>query len=151
MPDRNRRNDWCFIRWLVSGMHDGSIHGKCLWPESELQEPRRACNADDDGAVGNTGQPSQQPTRMRSDPLITFDKGPIVAAFVTAAASLLTYLFTTMHQFDARLDELEKQTTELLDKDGNVRPSKQGLEAYYEVQRLQERINALHGKTGGND
>jgi len=146
MSNRDSSDYRCFIRWLVSWLYGGGILGQYLREERKLQEPRRESYANNDGTVSNFSESEKQSTRMKREPLMTLDKGPIVAAIATIAASLMTYLFTTMGEIDGRLDSLERQTTELLDKDGNVRPSKQGLEAYYGVQRLEEELQKQRNK-----
>ena len=90
--------------------------------------------------------PFHTPEERRREPLITLDKGPVMAALVTGATSLLLYSFTTVHMLDARIDKLEEQMSELMDNEGRPRPSERGTEAYYNVQRLEQRINDMEKK-----
>ena len=90
--------------------------------------------------------PFHTPEERRREPLITLDKGPVMAALVTGATSLLLYSFTTVHLLDTRIDKLEEQMSELMDNDGHPRPSPQGTEAFYNVQRLEDKINSLEAQ-----
>ena len=78
------------------------------------------------------------------------DKGPFIAAGLTAASSLIIFSFNQIKQIDTRLDELEKEARLLLTPNG-VAASKEALEAYYGVESLKERFAYLEGKLHFHD
>ena len=71
------------------------------------------------------------------------EKGPLIAAAITAAVSLFTYGAGMLVHIDERLDVIEKQMQTVLDGDGNVRPSKEAIRAYYQLQGHETRIKEL--------
>ena len=79
-------------------------------------------------------------------PLIPKDKGPIIAAVITAVGSLLVFVVGVMIHQDERLDRLEQEARVLLDGNGSIKPSKEALQNYYHLEALAERVERLEGK-----
>ena len=71
------------------------------------------------------------------------EKGPLIAAAITAAASLITYGAGMLVHIDERLDVIEKQMQTLLDGSGKVRPSPEAMKAFYQIQSHERRIKEL--------
>jgi hypothetical protein len=132
---------------VVGILYGSGIMGLKLRGGGNVQGPRQQGAADNVRATGDTGEPKKQSTRV--NPNIV---GPVAAAFITAASSLLIFSSNQINRIDARLDELEKEARLLLTPDGSASPSKQALDAYYEMKSLKERITFieerlhLHGK-----
>ena len=112
-----------------------------------MQESRGEGSNSSGQPDGNSDQPKKQPAGRGIGE--TFGN-PVVAAFITAASSLVIFTFNQVKQIDGRLDELEKEARLLLTPDG-VAASKQALEAYYGVQSLKERFAYLEGKLHFHD
>lgn len=71
------------------------------------------------------------------------EKGPLIAAGITAAVSLFTYGASTLVHIDERLDVIEKQMQTLLDGNGKVRPSPEAMGAFYQIQSHERRLKEL--------
>ena len=71
------------------------------------------------------------------------EKGPLIAAGITAAVSLFTYGAGMLVHIDERLDVIEKQMQSLLDGEGKVKPSKEAMNAYYQIQSHERRLKDL--------
>ena len=85
-------------------------------------------------------------TQSPRDPLFPKDKGPIIAAVITAVGSLLVFVVGVMIHHDELLDRLEQIGHVLLDEQGLVRPSKEALESFFRTEHLRERVERLEGK-----
>lgn len=96
--------------------------------------------------VGDSNNPQPADRHQRSRPLITAEQGPIVAALITAAASLLIYTFNQIRHIDERLDALEQGARILIGGNGKVRPSMEALEAKYHLEALLDRIKRVEDK-----
>ena len=79
-------------------------------------------------------------------PLIPKDKGPIIAAAITALGSLLIYSFNQIRHIDERLDRLEQEAMVLIGGDGKIRPSTEALKTKYHLEALQDRIERLEAQ-----
>ena len=79
-------------------------------------------------------------------PLIPKDKGPIIAAIITALGSMLVFVIGVMIHQDERLDRLEQIGHVLLDEQGLVRPSKEATESFFRTEHLRERVERLEEK-----
>ena len=79
-------------------------------------------------------------------PLIPKDKGPIIAAIITALGSMLVFVIGVMIHQDERLDRLEQIGHVLLDEQGLVRPSKEAAESFFRTEHLRERVERLEEK-----
>ena len=106
-----------------------------------MREPRGQVVAGDDGAASNPDKP--QVKSAVSKPLIPQDLGPVVAAVITAAASLLIYSLQQIRHIDERLDVLEQEAKVILDHEGQVRPSREAMEAYFKVIAFDRRLERL--------
>lgn len=106
-----------------------------------MQGPRQQSAADDVRTTGDTGEPKKQSTRINPNVL-----GPVAAAFITAASSLLIFSSNQINRIDARLDELEKESRLLMLPDGTAVPSRQALDAYYGVESLRKRVSLIEGQ-----
>ena len=112
-----------------------------------MRRPRFKIPANDVRAAGDTGEPKKQPTRVNPNII-----GPVAAAFITAASSLLIFSSNQINRIDERLDELEKEARLLLAPDGSASPSKEALDAYYGIESMKERLSFIeerlhfHGK-----
>jgi uncharacterized protein (UPF0335 family) len=69
--------------------------------------------------------------------------GPIAAAAITAAASLLLFVAGQVRHIDERLDKLEQEARVLISGDGGVRASREALEAKYHLEALIDRVRRL--------
>lgn len=83
------------------------------------------------------------PQDHRRRPLITAQWGPVAAAVVTAAGSLLLYALSQVRHIDERLDVLEQEARVLIAGDGSVRPSREALEAKYHLEAVLDRVKRL--------
>ncbi len=70
-------------------------------------------------------------------------EGAIIAACITAAASLIIYSFQQVRHIDERLDLLERAAAALITADGKVRPSTQAIENRFAIQYLEAHIQEL--------
>lgn len=75
--------------------------------------------------------------------LVRGNIGPIVAACITAAVSLLIYTFNQVKHIDERLDVLEREASALIDREGRVRPSNEALRNSFTMDHLRERLELL--------
>ena len=85
--------------------------------------------------------PKLPPPRRR--PWFDLDQSAVVAAVITAAASLLVYSLQQIRHIDERLDKLEQEAMVLIGGDGKIRPSTEALETKYHLEALQDRIERL--------
>ncbi len=128
-------------------MYGSRIMGFKLRGGGNVQGPRQQGTSDDVRPAGNAGEPKKQSARVNPNII-----GPVAAAFITAASSLLIFSSNQINRIDARLDELEKEARLLLAPDGSASPSKEALDAYYGMESLRERITFIeerlhfHGK-----
>ena len=106
-----------------------------------MREPRGQSASGDDGAAGNVNQPEVKPSKR--EPLVTRDWGPIAAAAITAAVSLLIFVAGQVRHIDERLDSLEQETRVLIDGSGTVKPSREALENKYHLEALRLRVDRL--------
>lgn len=106
-----------------------------------MREPRGKGADNAGGVAGNDDQPQVESTKSR--PLISADKGPIIAAVITATASLLIYSLQQIRHIDERLDVLEQKAKVILDHEGQVRPSREAMEAYFKVIAFDRRLERL--------
>lgn len=112
-----------------------------------LRGSRRQGAADNDSPVSNADQPQKQSAeRGGQHPLIPVEFGPIVAAVLTAAASLLFYSFNQIKEIDGRLDKLEQAGRILIDGQGGIRPSKEALQNYFHIEAILRRIDRMEQK-----
>ncbi len=79
--------------------------------------------------------------------MIPAEWGPVVAAAITAASSLLVYTVGVMNHLDSRMDELEKEARVLLDGTGGIRPSEEAMRSFFAVEHLKERIKRLEQRS----
>ena len=122
------------LRKEVSGSNEGDVPGVGRdIAESGRDVPRRDLGVD--------GSDS------RRRPLIPAEWGPVVAAAITAASSLLVYTVGVMSHLDARMDELEKEARVLLDGAGGIRPSEEAMRSFFAVEHLKERIKRLEQRS----
>ncbi len=70
-------------------------------------------------------------------------EGAIIAACITAAASLIIYSFQQVRHIDERLDLLERAAAALITADGRVRPSTQAIENKVAIQYLEAYVQEL--------
>jgi hypothetical protein len=132
---------------MVGVVYGSRIMGLKLRGRGDVQGPRQQGTSNDVQPAGDTGEPEKQSTRISPNVL-----GPVAAAFITAASSLLIFSFNQINRIDARLDELEKEARLLLAPDGSASPSKQALDAYYGIESMKERLSFIeerlhfHGK-----
>ena len=75
-----------------------------------------------------------------------FEYAPIIAAVLTATASLVLYSFQQIRYIDERLDRLEQAAHVLLDGEGNVRPSDQATMNFIRMESILRRIDRLETK-----
>jgi len=108
-----------------------------------LQQSRRQSNSSDDGIVSNTDKSKVKSSNGGLKDLVS---NPVVAAIVTAAASLIVFTFNQVKQVDIRLDELEKEARLLLTPDGTAAASREALESYYGLQAVRQRLESLEDK-----
>lgn len=110
-----------------------------------MQESRRQVDTSVDGIAGDNDQPKIKPSKIekRNQPLIGADKGPILAAIITLAGSLLMYSIGQIRHIDERLDILEQDAKVVLDGMGGVRPSKAAIDAYYQSLANDRRLRRL--------
>ena len=85
--------------------------------------------------------PKLPPPRRR--PWFDLDQSAVVAAVITAAASMLVYSLQQITHIDERLDRLEQEAMVLIGGDGKIRPSTEALETKYHLEALQDRIERL--------
>ena len=85
-------------------------------------------------------------TQSPRDPLFPKDKGPIIAAVITALGSLLVFVIGVIIHQDERLDKLEQEAMVLIGGDGKIRPSAEALETKYHLEALQDRIERLEAQ-----
>ncbi len=104
-----------------------------------MRKPRRQSNSSDDGITRDADQPSIESARQ----LVRGNMGPIVAACITAAVSLLIYTFNQVKHIDERLDLLEREASALIDREGKVRPSSEALSNSFTLEHLRERVGRL--------
>ena len=71
------------------------------------------------------------------------EKGPLIAAGITATASLITYGAGQIAYIDERLDVIEKSMQTLVDGGGKVRPSPEALGAFYQLKHHDQRLKDL--------
>lgn len=71
------------------------------------------------------------------------DRGPIIAAVITAVGSLLIFTLSVLIHQDERLDRLEQIGHVLIDEEGKLRASREALESYYRTEHLQQRLDRL--------
>ena len=71
------------------------------------------------------------------------EKGPLIAAAITAAASLITYGAGQIAHIDERLDRIERLMQDVHDGNGNVRASQKAISAFYQIQAHEQRIKDL--------
>ena len=90
--------------------------------------------------------PKPPPPRRR--PWFDLDQSAVVAAVITAAASLLIYSLQQITHIDERLDRLEQEARVLLDGAGQVRPSDTALKNFFHIESILRRIDRLEGKHG---
>ena len=76
-------------------------------------------------------------------PLLPKEWGPVAAAAVTAAVSLLVFVAGQVRHIDERLDRLEQEARVLITGDGSVRPSREALEAKYHLEAVLDRVKRL--------
>ena len=88
--------------------------------------------------------PKLPPPRRR--PWFDLDQSAVVAAVITAAASLMIYSFNQIRHIDERLDKLEQEAMVLIGGDGKIRPSTEALETKYHLEALQDRIERLEAQ-----
>lgn len=69
--------------------------------------------------------------------------GPL-AALLGVAGSLVTWGASQLIQLDARLDHIESGLSHLLDRQGEVRPSRETLDATRDLQALEARFDQLY-------
>jgi len=110
-----------------------------------MQGRRQQGASDDVQPAGDTRELEKQPTNERR-PLIPVERGPIVGAAITAAASLMIYSFQQIRHIDERLDRLEQEARVLLDGQGTIRPSKEALQNYFHLEALADRVERLEKK-----
>ena len=79
-----------------------------------------------------------------------FDKGPFIAAGLTAAVSLFTYGAGTIVHLDERIDLLEKHMQTLVDGNGKVKPSPEAMKAFYQIQSQETRLKDLENAHPNN-
>ena len=115
-----------------------------------MPEDRRQDTGDVHVGNSDNSQPADRhQNRSLKDkdlPLISMEYGPVVAAAITAAASLLVYTFNEIRHIDERLDSLEQGSMMLIGGDGKVRPSMEALEAKYHLEALIDRIKRVEDK-----
>ena len=71
------------------------------------------------------------------------DKGPFIAAGLTAAVSLITYGAGVIVHLDERIDLIEKNMQTLVDGSGKVKPSPEAMKAFYQIQAHESRLKDL--------
>lgn len=76
-------------------------------------------------------------------PLLRKEWGPVAAAAITAAGSLLIFVAGQVRHIDERLDRLEQEARVLISGDGSVRPSREALEAKYHLEAVLDRVKRL--------
>jgi len=76
------------------------------------------------------------------------DKGPIIAALLTAVGGLLTWMITAGVELDGRIDRLEQATRILLGPDGQIIPAPESVEARFHAAALEREITALRERIG---
>tara|TARA_B100001173_G_C15568841_1_gene371347 strand:+ start:46 stop:402 length:357 start_codon:yes stop_codon:yes gene_type:complete len=108
-----------------------------------MQESQRPGNTSDAGLTSNTQQPQ---VKHSSAGIKELAANPVIAALVTAAASLIVFTFNQVKHIDARLDELEKEARLLLTPDGTAAASREALESYYGLQAVRQRLSNLEDK-----
>lgn len=86
--------------------------------------------------------------QKRWSPLLPLklEYGPIIAAVLTATASVVLYSFQQIRYIDERLDRLEQASHVLLDGEGNVRPSDQATMNFIRMESILRRIDRLENK-----
>lgn len=75
-----------------------------------------------------------------------FEYAPIIAAVLTATASLVLYSFQQIRYIDERLDRLEQASHVLLDGDGKIRPSSEAMQNFIRMESILRRIDRLETK-----
>ena len=108
-----------------------------------MTNERRPSDTSDSGFTSNTHQPQIKSSSGGIKELVA---NPVIAALVTAAASLIVFTFNQVKQVDARLDELEKEARLLLTPDGTAAASREALESYYGLQAVRQRLSNLEDK-----
>lgn len=108
-----------------------------------MQKSRRPSDTSDARTTSNIDQPE---VKSSSGAVKEFSTNPVVAAIITAAASLLVFTFNQVKQIDARLDELEKEARLLLTPDGTAAASREALESYYGLQAVRQRLKNIEDK-----
>lgn len=115
-----------------------------------MPEDRRQDTGDVHVGNSDSSQPADRyqdgSLKDKNRPLISAEYGPVVAAAITAAASLLVYAFNQIRHIDERLDSLEQEAKVLIGGDGKVRPSMEALEAKYHLEALLDRIKRVEDK-----
>ena len=109
-----------------------------------MQGRRPEGTADDVQSAGNASEPEVKPARGR--PLIVIEWGAVIGAGITAAASLLLYMFQQVRHIDERLDNLEQEARVLMDGQGGIRPSKEALQNYFHIEAILRRLDRLEDR-----
>ena len=109
-----------------------------------MRKLRRAGVSNPGGTASDNDQSEIKSSKSR--PLISADKGPVIAAIITAAASLLLYSLQQISHIDERLDILEQKAKLILDHQGQVRPSEHAIEAFFTVKAFDQRLRLLELK-----
>ena len=97
--------------------------------------------ADNVQLASDAGKPEVKPARGR--PLIVIEWGAVIGASITAAVSLLLYMFQQVRHIDERLDSLEQEARVLIDGQGGIRPSKEALQNYFHIEAILRRLDRL--------
>ena len=109
-----------------------------------MQGRRPEGTADDVQSAGDASELEVKSTRSR--PLIVIEWGAVIGAAITAAASILIYMFQQVRHIDERLDSLEQEARVLMDGQGGIRPSKEALQNYFHIEAILRRLDRLEDR-----